>query len=768
MKHFFKTLIINASFLIINCNDYDKLFMRDIAFFLDNTENSYTLLNTTAIKSRTYNMAITDMVGEVLYYESSPMLVAKSTLQHLFELSSIVEQLIEPDPLKYKQNLQKFMIGRYSNTILQNSNLVNQLANQLRRIFTNYNVLQLETSQKIYILPIKTVQEELDQLPYGYLSVGLIPSPDINDIAIYLFKYFLTVQKIKSLNLEFFSIDNFLALVIPKSQLNKIRANMLEYLNQNNISPKNDELILGLKHKSLEKITNPFDPKSYFFQHQWATQKSLLENKLESIAYIQTNLIQTLNSLFFTYKEIAKIFSTSLKDIYEKYLWNIYIAGHGSNPSESFTIAAIPESNFIELLLYFNSQINTNIVFTVSCYGAGERLKLFNIPNLKYILALGSTTKSVTVRAVEYKFSLNQQKKLELLSRTNVSQFFESLRRYQDEAYLDLFNKIQFFWKLNKQKDKKFYNQNIPQIKLPNTDWFQIIDLQKNELNLNKLLIDLHNYNKKPIIVKNKRLLFLHQKYQYEEHPLISPETKLMLSSIKKETKKEIDINFPIIFQGTRMPVVISMEPSNVKYNFLSIEAADFGLSYIALKFMGLPTQMYNRTFNIKSLTIRNPYFSSVQYPGSFQDNVLFKNVLPKLLSASLATNQKTILLSNVTVKVRTTGVNLVFRLKFEYGGKKFVIENATYPEIVKILNKPKIPNLIEATKDMMANTIMLPLKPSKYQPKQAKKGKSFKEIEEALKKKILEGPRIQDTQEQRFILQVLSQTLSSLSNLSS
>ncbi len=547
---------------------------------------------------------------------------------------------------------------------------------------------------------------------------------------------------------------------------------MLEYLQQNKIDTNNDELILGLKYKSLQKITDPFNPISYFFHHKWAAQADARTNTIEAINYIRNHLMQTLYALFFTTKEIATISNKTVQEIYGKYLWNIYIAGHGSNRSQASIIAGIPETNFTNLLHFFNSRINTNIIFTASCFGTGERLRLFNIPNLKYILAFGSTTKSVTIRNISYQFKLNNQKKLELIYKTDISEFFESLRHYSGEAYFDLFNKFQSFWKLNKKRDKKFYKKNIPQIKLPNTNWFQVIDLQKNELNLNKLLIDLHNYNKKPIIVKNKRLLFLNQQYQYRQHPPLSrveeffrtqPGTRI----IQKEKKNEINIKFPIIFQGIRAPLVISMEPLDARYNFSSIEAPDFGLCYLALKFMGLSTQMYNRTFNIKSLTIHNPYFPSISYPGSFKDGVLFNIAIPQPINTELS-KQNTILLTNITVKVRTTGPKPIFRLKFEYNGKRYVIAKPTYQEIATILKRPKLEDLVSSSKEMLLNVATLHLKPtSKYKskPKIEPLEKGFEEIERALEKKAKEQLE-RNIQHKIFTLQVLSQTLGMLSSI--
>jgi hypothetical protein len=117
-------------------------------------------------------------------------------------------------------------------------------------------------------------------------------------------------------------------------------------------------------------------------------------------------------------------------------------------------------------------------------------------------------------------------------------------------------------------------------------------------------------------------------------------------------------------------------------------------------------------------------------------------------------------------VKVRPSGPKPIFRLKFDYNGRRYVLEKSTYQEIATILKRPKLADLVTSTKEMLTNIKNLPLKSTpKYQSKSDIKSKqALQGIEKSLQKKLKEQLE-RKIQEKRFTLQMLSQTLSRLSS---
>lgn len=735
-------IAIILTFYSLRSNQDNELLMRDISILMDNSESINSVLNLEAVKTYSSPLAVTDMISEMLYYESCPILVTQSVLKNFLELAEITEKLLELDPVKYTNNIHNFNTSeQYKNTILQDVSYVFNLSNMLKKIKNNYDNFEpkLEDSPK-------EAKERLNNILTIIKHPNNFHAP-IQVIANILFKYYLVLQKLKASGPNIYRINAFLVLIIPKTYLQKTKENAL--------NPEDDELNLGLKLKELQDIYEPLKSTSY---------SSLIHNAYFYRNYIgdPKKFIATLHEIFFTKRYPMPVGNTDLNKIYPEYLWNIYLAGHGSDPDRPFPqIAGIPKATFRHVLEFFNSQINTNLAFVISCYsGSDEHLKSITEYNLKYILALGALTHSVSSRFTTYEFSLNNQNRLELLYSTNVSKFFQSLRTTAGDSYYNIFNYIQLFWKINSKSNHKFYRYNIPLLKLPNTDWFQIVDLQKNEFNLNKLLIELHGYNQKPIIINNKRLLFLNSKYQYEQH-LSKPVTHTLSNK-----KQEVNINFPIIIQGKIAPLVIPMQSKNTKFTFESIEAKDCPLSYLAIKFMGLPTQFYNRTFNIKSLTIRNPNISIER--GTILDLGLFNIWNAKSGNGEQPTilpSGETVLVNNVTIKVRTTGPKPIFRLKFEYNNQKYVFSESIHQDIKSFLRPAKIVGDGSGAAKLNKEVTVSPLKPtSKHKSKTNISDKNFKNIEIAIQKK-LELIELQKVRSQRFALQALSQTLNSLSS---
>ncbi len=706
-RFFFTSLLITIfNFCNIYADQYNELFMRDISIFLNNSESITVMLNTKLVLEQNIHMAVTDEVSEVLYYESSPILTNTSLIQNLAELAEITELLLEPDILKCNQNIQNFKnVSRYKDTILQDNDLALNLSRILKQLKLNYDTFEQESIKKFPSSNLPDLQKEIQEQSYKRLTAGTFYDQKLFPIAFiaqYLFKYFLVMKKIRSANLDIREASQALLLIIPQSYLTKAKTNMSSYLEKHQVSPTNeDEIALGLRYKTLPKFKNAFNSNSYLNQtlSAWGYEfwvKNSLILDLSKIFFIEKLNIKTKQTL------LAKTFQKT----YEKYLWNIYMSGHGSESIHvNSTIAGMPQPTFLELLKFLNFQLNTNILFVVSCFGAGERLRAFSAHNLNFVLAIASITKSITARFHLYSFTLNSDKGFELVYKTNVSNFFEGLRKASGQSYFNIFNSIQLFWKRNKKDNPKFYKKNIPQIKLPNTEWFQIIDLQKNEFNLNKLLLQLHEYTKKPIIIKNKSLLFLNTRSKYEQH---LPET-----SVKPSKKQEANINVNVIIQGTKAPLFISMEPENAKYNLASIDARDFSLSHLALKLMGIPTQLYNRTFNIRSLTIRKPsLLPQPYYQGCKVDSIIFYKIFSAAGTSSpyIAINSlpDPIILNNVTVKVRTTGIKPIFRLKFEYNNMKHIIEQSSYADIRTLFktNAVKTNELNLAVTDMVSEVL--------------------------------------------------------------
>lgn len=420
------------------------------------------------------------------------------------------------------------------------------------------------------------------------------------------------------------------------------------------------------------------------------------------------------------------------------------MVGHGSEAKEiSPHVSGMNESTFMNLLNFFKTNVNTNTLFVISCFSAGKRMHIIKTLNLPYILIIAALTDTVTYRYFNYFFKINDDKNLELKFPQNISTYFNILKEGGGISYFDLLNYAQKFWKENLKQDLRFYKTNIPQIKLPNTEWFQVVDLQKNEFDLNRLMIDLYEHSKKPIIINNKRVLFLHTTYKYEQAPL-------------PQKKTEITISPTLELRGERIPLFISMEPIDAKYNFEAVNAEDFALSYLLLKIIGMPTQKYNRTFNIKSLTVKK-FDQTKAYRGSKADAEIFSKLFLSQGKLRIPPGTNTTL-QNITIKVKPLGEIPKFRIKFEYNNQRYIIEEVSYQNIKKILMAQSFEYLAQLQKSIKIK----PLKKNEKYIAKSKANKNFQAIEETLRKKReeqikLKQPRISD-------LQILSQTLNSLS----
>lgn len=708
----------------------NQQIMRDIGIYMDITENINNTLNTDNVSKDKLIMAITDIVGEMLYSQISPIILSSSLLKHIFELAEIVGQLIELDLTKLDNNKKYFKsLPALKDTILHNQKETDTLSKILQTMNTHYQ--DIDKVLEDPAVPKNAIFYDDLEVYYKYFDKHLV------NLAAIMFKNFLVAQKIKLSNLDVRQIGIDTILVIPLSYLTNIKKNMSTILSQFNIQNK-DELTLGLQYQRFPKVQNPYSSKSYVnIGHDTHHMQIIF------------HLINNLNKLFLTKKEISEIEDENLRNIFSQYYWNIHIAGHGLPQETAPLIAGMAENTFKNLLYFFNYKLNTNFIFVTSCYGAGERLLFLNIPNLNYILVIGASTKSVTIRFHEYYYKVTNNKQLELGFVTNIAQFFQELRkgRVREQSYFDTLNYIQRFWKKKAQDDLKFYYQNIPQVKLPNTDWFRIVDLQKNELILNKLLVQLHEHNKKPIIIKDKSILFLYPQYTHEyysqKNPVLTKKAKKTPSLIKK--LNELTITSDVIIKSDKTPIFISMAAGNARYNFQSLDTSS-SLSRLILKLMGLPTQEYNTTFHIKSLQVKNPYKNSGSYKGKDEDIAIFSAISPSIKPAS-----DKILLSNVTVKAKKASLKPLFRFKFEYNGLQHSIEQNSYADLRLNL---KSPNLAEA---LIKSSAIKPTNKFNFAPT-----KNFHNIDEVLKKS---HERMQKELLENRVrsLQVLQQTLTNL-----
>lgn len=202
--------------------------------------------------------------------------------------------------------------------------------------------------------------------------------------------------------------------------------------------------------------------------------------------------------------------------------WNIYCAGHGATGGrDTGAITGLSIPSFESLINFFNKNVSTNFFFYDTCFAGGQHLSVpfttTSAPNnLTYPIVAGSiadaTTAAPTAFLASNEESLYHSIKIPMVtltqttdtpthffSGTDFNTFFIGLEAFAQgqTGSLNLIHTLNAVGNfLTPDKKQLRFVENIPQICLPGTKWFQVMRLSKDLpiIHLTRTTIMAQNY----------------------------------------------------------------------------------------------------------------------------------------------------------------------------------------------------------------------------------------------------------------------------------
>lgn len=215
--------------------------------------------------------------------------------------------------------------------------------------------------------------------------------------------------------------------------------------------------------------------------------------------------------------------------------WTWYILGHGATRS---IIAGMPLSDFKKLLDFMAEKLSLNLLTYTSCYAAGVNEQLIYrdaVKGVQKIYPFTIISEAITDVPVAVRVTIlftAQGNTQQLKFSINFSDFFEETSRAGKP--IDFLAAIKHIF-------SDFANMpNIPQIKLPGTEWFSVLHVNDSTISLGKNFTLSRDPNKPLDIIS-----------YYKKQP----KTLLLYSNI---------IPFPLVINSNTLQAIIPMDPSEL------------------------------------------------------------------------------------------------------------------------------------------------------------------------------------------------------------
>lgn len=240
------------------------------------------------------------------------------------------------------------------------------------------------------------------------------------------------------------------------------------------------------ENKDLVDFTSEFGPSSH-------------DNYLMNQYLLKTweNAPQSSSSSFLT--ELFKSKQTAREKVLP--IWDLLVNGHGNYQTY---IAGLDHTNINRLLSIFDNYINTGVVCIESCYAGGKNLSLLQISKSgiqlshNYVLIVASSTDQPTfLNSLTYKF-INRY-----------SDFFTNAAQLVDKGE-SLNTLMKDLVSISFHYQPHGGTEGIPQVWLPNGMGFQTLNLNNDILTIGNVLVTTAQENKRPIIIKNKRVALIY------------------------------------------------------------------------------------------------------------------------------------------------------------------------------------------------------------------------------------------------------------------
>ena len=252
---------------------------------------------------------------------------------------------------------------------------------------------------------------------------------------------------------------NYFILCVPTQYLHKKTGN--KDLNFNSQMDRK----LGLKLSTLRYLK--FPKTSIKYSEYFGIINKEIANHEETLD------IESLRSIFVSHEDNPEL------------IWNILMAGHGSENLDRVTGLKLKE--FTDVLEFFNTYIHTEFLYYCTCYGGNPKIineiKKIETPEhpINYIIASRAVSAAAVMGASKKDFNLNY--------------LFEKIEA--KEPYEIVLGKEQA------------YKGAIPQILYPGTQWFSLLNINKQIINISRCKIIKHLIENKPLIIKDQKGIYL-------------------------------------------------------------------------------------------------------------------------------------------------------------------------------------------------------------------------------------------------------------------
>jgi hypothetical protein len=232
--------------------------------------------------------------------------------------------------------------------------------------------------------------------------------------------------------------------------------------------------------------------------------------------------------------------------------WNIYLMGHGSEGS----IAHFSLDQFRKLLIFFNRDIQTNLLYYLTCYGGGSHLEEPFVENLRitdplfkkmtpqYIIVSGATTDSSALRNTILKTTIFADYHDQALKTEIIEDFApyinQGIVNFNPSNFIGFFNGLKNFFK-NETDQKNQINSilsnlyekeysSIPSIRFPHSPFYRATEVDKDVEILTYVKEAAHELENNPIVLENKKCFLVYPPIVRVPVKIKGPEPTLILS----------------------------------------------------------------------------------------------------------------------------------------------------------------------------------------------------------------------------------------------
>lgn len=403
-------------------------------------------------------------------------------------------------------------------------------------------------------------------------------------------------------------ISNQLCLLIPRTYNNI--PELKDYKKNIASDPRltNLELKLGLKIDHLKS-----------FEVEDILKKEFPPETLAAY-HLDEDFINSLPKVFVTNNDYGTYPGESIPLI-KKPRWAIFMSGHGSLTR---TVAALSINYFRQVLDFFESKIVVEFFLFTSCYSGGKtQEQIYQDDNKKavqktYPFVIASSAIS------EAQGAIIVQGTQALLDYTT---FFEQLRTEDTLDFVTILNSVSLFI----FKNKIYYPQNIPLLKLPGREWISVVDVPDKIVSIGKTLAK----SRDPQSTLDISTFFAGR----IKIPGQKTATKIYPDVILLYAEK---IPFPIKLSAenalSEPPTFISMIPGSAVHEFAKIDASPFVLADFINGFFKIQGLESKKLFLIRELIIRKEKNTD---PITVKNVAISNKVTPRLLEFIYSLNDQ-------------------------------------------------------------------------------------------------------------------------------